>query len=574
MAPEGSPPANDRSQATRWDRRPVLSASLRAVVFVVPVASSVGAATLLGRLLPRGDSGLAVAWWIALIVLGSLATLLVLERVVRRLLPLAALLNLSLIFPDKAPTRFAVARRTGRPKDLQASLDRAQDAGQYDQAGRVQLVIGLVLALSVHDRASRGHSERVRVFTDLLSEELKLPEDARNRLRWAALLHDIGKLEVPTGILNKPGKPTEDEWTLLHRHPVEGARRVAPLLPWLGEWGAAVEQHHERFDGTGYPHQLKGSEISLAARIVAVADSYEVMTAPRAYKRAMSVSAARKELVRVAGTQLDPAIVRAFLNVSVGRLWRTVGIGAWIGQVPTVARLFSFSGFGGAAAAAPAAGMATVATTVLAFSGFVGPASAPLAIRGTDAQASLSVPAGQPDPGFAGYALRPRPPVPSVVPAPTDTPAPSDAPTAAPDLPTAAPEQPQAPPTSRPAPIPAPATAPATPQPASDPWSCAGCTNTAASCTSYCSGDDHHCVTYCAGHENPACTSHCFGESNEKCTQYCVGTHDPACRQNCRPAPSPSSAVHASLRPALRQADAVLITTMSTTRPMVMRPLY
>ena len=150
---------------------------------------------------------------------------------------------------------------------------------------------------------------------------------------------------------------------------------MAPLLPWLGEWGLAVVQHHERFDGTGYPHQLKGHEISLAARIVSVADVYEVMTAPRAYKRSMSVSAARRELVRVAGTQLDPVIVRAFLNISVGRLWRTIGFGAWIAQVPQLGRLF---GLGGWTSSGLGMGIATATTaTVLAVGGVIGPSPTP-----------------------------------------------------------------------------------------------------------------------------------------------------------------------------------------------------
>ena len=165
---------------------------------------------------------------------------------------------------------------------------------------------------------------------------------------------------------------------LLRRHPEEGARLVAPLLSWFGEWGLAVVQHHERFDGTGYPNRLKGHEISLAARIVSVADSYEVMTAPRTYKPQMSVSAARQELVRVAGTQLDPAIVRAFLNISLGRLWRTIGFGAWIAQLPTVGRLFSFGGFGGIAGSGVVTGIASAAiATVLAVAGVVGPAPGP-----------------------------------------------------------------------------------------------------------------------------------------------------------------------------------------------------
>ncbi len=183
---------------------------------------------------------------------------------------------------------------------------------------------------------------------------------------------------MPATILNKPGIPSDEEWAALHRHPEEGARLVGPLLPWLGEWGAAVEQHHERFDGTGYPHQLRGHEISLAARIVAVADAYEVMTAPRPYKRSMSVSAARAELVRVAGAQLDPAIVRAFLNVSVGRLWRTLGFGAWIAQVPQLGRIFSLGGW---ASSGMGMGIATATTaSVLAVTGVVGPGPGPVVV--------------------------------------------------------------------------------------------------------------------------------------------------------------------------------------------------
>ena len=335
----GSAPKGDRDAQIRrgreWDRRPGLSRALRVAVFAGPIAASFAVAALLSHVLPRADSLGTTILWLSVIIVTSLVTLVGLERAARQLLPLAALLDLSLIFPDKAPARFAVARRTGKPSDLQARLQRAHQAGREDEARHMQTVIELVLALSVHDKASRGHSERVRVFTDLLADELKVPESGRHRLRWAALLHDIGKLEVAPAILNKPSAPSEEEWVVLHRHPEEGARLVAPLMPWLGEWGTAVEQHHERFDGTGYPHRLKGPEISLAARIVAVADVFEVMTAPRPYRLPMSVLAARRELVRVAGTQLDPVIVRAFLNVSVGRLWRTIGFGAWIAQLPS-----------------------------------------------------------------------------------------------------------------------------------------------------------------------------------------------------------------------------------------------
>ena len=282
-------------------------------------------------------------------------------------------------------------------------------------------------------------------------------------------------------------------------------------------------QHHERFDGTGYPHQLKGHEISLAARIVAVADAYEVMTAPRPYKRTMSVSAARKELVRVAGTQLDPVIVRAFLNVSVGRLWRTIGFGAWIAQVPQLGRVFSFGGFAGSGMGM---GIATATTaTVLAVTGgrragsrsgarrarpgggggrrpaSDATAQPPLVTTGPPAVTDPTTSAllrrtdGHPEaePGHSQHpnrrtqaarpALRRRSPSPTPTPKPTATPTPK---------PTASPRRP------------------------ADPWSCAQCTNTSATCTSYCSGSSniivHHLLQ---GNNNTTCTSHCFGDEQQ-----------------------------------------------------------
>jgi hypothetical protein len=114
-------------------------------------------------------------------------------------------------------------------------------------------------------------------------------------------------------------------------------RLVAGLLPWLGDWGRAVGEHHERWDGTGYPKGLAGDDIGYAARIVAVADSFETMTAARSYSKAMSADQAREELTRCAGSQFDPAVVRAFLGVSVGRLRWVLGPLTWLAEVPFVA---------------------------------------------------------------------------------------------------------------------------------------------------------------------------------------------------------------------------------------------
>jgi hypothetical protein len=599
------PPEPARAKGTSWDRRPALSRALKIAVFAGPIIASLGVAALLNHVLPRSTSVGTSFLWTGVIIASSLATLVALERAARQLLPLAALLNLSLIFPDKAPARFAVARQTGKPSDLQARLQRARETGHEDEARGMQTVIELVLALSVHDKGSRGHSERVRVFTDLLADEMKIPEHSRNKLRWAALLHDIGKLEVPTTILNKPDKPSQEEWTTLHRHPEEGARLVAPLLPWLGVWGLAVAQHHERFDGTGYPHHLRGHEISLAARIVSVADTYEVMTAPRPYKRPMSVSAARQELVRVAGTQLDASIVRAFLNISVGRLWRTIGFGAWISQVPTIARLFSFTGSFGSTVSM-GIGTASMAS-VLAVSGVVGvgpdtsstgtPAgSNPVAVVAPHQGDSSHLPGSTAGPGRAPTGNAVAPPATA---APTASAPASSAPSAtaaatatggatpppmqttpipgSPSSPAATP-RPVAtptPPASTPSTTPQPTTAP-TPTPAGTPNQalCPKCTNMSPTCTTFCSSSPNNtCLTYCLSINNKLCTSYCVGTGNNPdCLNHCDG-HSPACISVC------GSAAVGTIGPAVvraaswRAVAAAVQVTAATTRAQTTGPL-
>jgi HD-GYP domain-containing protein (c-di-GMP phosphodiesterase class II) len=524
---------DERTRRSRqWERRSALSRALRIGVFAGPVALSFGVALALGHLLPRAQTVPGHIIWVAVIAAASLLTLIAVERATRKLLPLAALLNLSLVFPDKAPARFAVARRTGRPRELRASLDRARQTGRAADAERMGTVIELVLALSVHDRASRGHSERVRVFTDLIADELKVPESGRNRLRWAALLHDIGKLEVPPAILNKPAKPSEGEWARLHRHPEDGARLVASLLPWLGEWGLAVVQHHERFDGKGYPHGLKGNEISLSARIVSVADVYEVMTAPRPYKPAMSVSTARAELVRVAGSQLDPVIVRAFLNISVGRLWKTIGFGAWIGQIPTLARLLSFGSWGSSGLA-----FATAATaTVLAVAGVAGPPSGPTPTFG-HGPAVASAPSNgtaQAPPGSLPLPTAPRSTAVTGKTGTTSGPA-----TPAPSSSAVRPPTPGTTPTSTRTPTPTPTRTP-TPTPGPTPTTtptpdpCPTCTNPSPTCPNHCINPNlAACTTWCEGANNTVCNTHCFGNNNLVCISYCTGANNPRCQNHC-----------------------------------------
>ena len=509
--------SRERMDRSVWRRRPVLSRTLRVAIFGGPIAASFLIAFLLTHLLPRATSPLTAVFWIAVVGGGAIATLVAFERVARRLLPLAALLNVSLLFPDKAPARFAVARRTGSPTQLRAQLEQARAAGHQDDAAGMQAVIELVLALSIHDKATRGHSERVRVFSDMIADELKLDEVDRAKLRWAALLHDVGKLEISPTLLNKPSTPSEAEWAVIHRHPEEGARLVAPLLAWLGEWGRAVVEHHERWDGTGYPHRLRAAEISLAARIVSVADVYEVMTAPRPYKASMSVAAARVELTRVAGTQLDPAIVRAFLNISIGRLWRTVGIGAWIGQIPNVGRLWSE--FGSIGSWVGTGALSIVTSTALIIGGFAPPIStagaSPAAV--IPHGSLVSPPAGTSTSPGASHRAQPTAGA-------TSQPSPTAPGGAGPT------SQPSSAPTPRPTPNP---TAGPTPPPG---WTtCSTCYVSSSTCTSHCSNSSlPMCTTYCEGSNNSRCTTYCYGPNNPQCIHYCVGTNNSRCQTFCQ----------------------------------------
>jgi HD-GYP domain-containing protein (c-di-GMP phosphodiesterase class II) len=349
-----------RSEERRWRPRPLLALALRSGSVLVPAAAGAATAYLFVSAVPIPNGIVIVPWLAALVAISTVATAFA-ERVGRRFLPLAVLLKLSLVFPDHAPSRFAMARGAGNVRRLEQRIRDARERGLDPQPARAaEQILSLVAALSAHDRKTRGHSERVRAFTDLLAGELRIPEEERDHLRWAALLHDVGKLEVPARILNKPGRPERWEWERLQGHPAAGAGIAAPLLPWLGAWGNAIVEHHERFDGGGYPSGLAGDGISLAGRIVSVADSFEVMTAARSYKKPMSVPAARRELAACAGGQFDPAIVRAFLNLSLGRLWWTVGPASWAALLPLIGEV---QRTGGQILGAARAGAAALAVT-------------------------------------------------------------------------------------------------------------------------------------------------------------------------------------------------------------------
>lgn len=338
----------------RWKARPWLAGLLRAVILLTPVAlSCLVTWALVSAWRPTGHRP---AWIIGLSAT-ALFVGLVSERALRRLTPLATLLRITMLFPDRAPSRMRMARTAGDSKRL---VERLGSRPEHDAAAAAEQVLTLITALGNHDRRTRGHSERVRVFADLLGEELKLPERARDRLRWAALLHDVGKLRIATALLNKPDSLTADEFARIKAHPQAGAELTGPLLPWLGEWGLGIVQHHERVDGRGYPAGLVGPEISLSGRILNVVDAFETMTAARAYKKAMATRSARAELAACAGSQFDAEVVRAFLMISLPRLLLAMGPLSLLAQLPFL-RSIAEAGNRGALVGAQASSVAAVA---------------------------------------------------------------------------------------------------------------------------------------------------------------------------------------------------------------------
>ena len=328
---------------------------MRAVGVIIPFLLAFASGMVVSQLLPPPD-GFAqrLLWWVVASAV-ALAVLRVAERGARRLLPLSTLLSMTLVFPDHAPSRLRVA--------LQASLKqrlRAVETGRDTAQDHAEHLVTMVAALSRHDRRTVGHSERTRAYAALLADEVGLDADQSSKLQWAALLHDIGKLDVPAAILNKPGALDEAERGVIFGHPAAGEQRAAPLIDWLGPWANGIWEHHEKIDGTGYPLGLHGNQISYSGRLLAVCDSFEVMTAARSYKKPMPLAAARAELVRCSGTHFDPQIVRAFLNVSLGEIRVVAGPFAALAQLPYVAGWLSGAAGSVAAVAAVAGTMAVV----------------------------------------------------------------------------------------------------------------------------------------------------------------------------------------------------------------------
>jgi HD-GYP domain-containing protein (c-di-GMP phosphodiesterase class II) len=178
----------------------------------------------------------------------------------------------------------------------------------------INVVKSLVSTIEAKDTYTRGHSERVYQYSLLLAEALALDDEQQENLGWAAILHDIGKIGIPESVLNKPARLNEQEYDLVKKHPGQGTRILKPLKQLLNCL-PGIEHHHEHYDGRGYPEGLKGDNIPLMARIIAVADTFDAITSFRAYRGAKSAEQALAIMEEVAGTQLDSRLVEVFKDV-------------------------------------------------------------------------------------------------------------------------------------------------------------------------------------------------------------------------------------------------------------------
>jgi len=175
-------------------------------------------------------------------------------------------------------------------------------------------VRALTSAIDASDPFTRGHSERVTAYSVAIARKLGLAERRVVAIEYASLLHDMGKIAVQHDILLKPGKLSDEEWTLMRMHPETGARIVGDLH-FLRGAREVVLYHHERYDGQGYPDKLKGTEIPIEARIVKVADAFDAMLSDRPYRKGLSVDEAVAELEAGRSTEFDPKVVDAFLQL-------------------------------------------------------------------------------------------------------------------------------------------------------------------------------------------------------------------------------------------------------------------
>lgn len=196
---------------------------------------------------------------------------------------------------------------TKQKAEIEMSYKRLEDS--YKSS-----VSALSNAVDARDTYTAGHSSRVTKIALLLSKELNMSKEDRRVLEYAALFHDIGKIGIPDRILNKNGKLTKEEYELIKKHPDIGVN-ILEKVDFLTEALPIIRHHHERFCGNGYPSGIKGEEIPLGARIIAIADTYDAMTTDRPYRKAFDHDAAIQEILKNKGSQFDDMVVDVFMRI-------------------------------------------------------------------------------------------------------------------------------------------------------------------------------------------------------------------------------------------------------------------
>lgn len=168
--------------------------------------------------------------------------------------------------------------------------------------------------IDTEDPYTHGHSDRVAEYSEEIAEKIGMSKQDCENVYWIARLHDIGKCYVPDSILNKPSKLTDEEFAQIKMHTIKGVEMIKDFSP-TPEVSDGIMYHHERYDGKGYPTGKKGTQIPLVARIICVADSYDAMNSDRVYRKRLSREEILKELQNGKGTQFDPEIVQAFIEL-------------------------------------------------------------------------------------------------------------------------------------------------------------------------------------------------------------------------------------------------------------------
>jgi response regulator RpfG family c-di-GMP phosphodiesterase len=199
--------------------------------------------------------------------------------------------------------------------------ERVKEQAEKIRSSFLNAIAALVYALEAKDKYTSGHSQRVTQIAIAIAQELGMSPDSINKIQFAGLVHDIGKIGVRESVLDKPGKLTEEEFQDVKRHCEIGERILTPIAD-DEDINQMVRHHHELYDGTGYPDGLKGESIPLGARVLAVADTFDAMTSDRPYRPAVSVNEALNEISKYANTQFDPAVVAAFLKIPVAEIMK------------------------------------------------------------------------------------------------------------------------------------------------------------------------------------------------------------------------------------------------------------